>query len=92
MSWPTVTALPWLDSQFATRGRAGARAPVSGRIALNFRLVQMPPFVSDYVLLHELMHLKQQNHSRRFWRLVEAACPEFRAAERWLKTEGRSLF
>jgi predicted metal-dependent hydrolase len=64
----------------------------SGRIALNFRLVQMPPEVSDYVLLHELMHLKQQNHSRQFWRLVEAACPGFRAAERWLKTEGRALF
>lgn len=64
----------------------------SGRIALNFRLVQMPPSVSDYVLLHELMHLKLQNHSRPFWRLVESACPGFRAAERWLKTEGRSLF
>jgi predicted metal-dependent hydrolase len=64
----------------------------SGRIALNFRLMQMPPAVSDYVLLHELMHLKQQNHSRRFWRLVEAACPGFRAAAGWLRTDGRSLF
>lgn len=63
-----------------------------GRIALNFRLVQMPPFVSDYVLLHELMHLTQQNHSRRFWRLVQSVCPDFRAAERWLKIEGRALF
>lgn len=63
-----------------------------GRIALNFRLVQMPPHVSDYVLLHELMHLKEQNHSRRFWRLLETACPEFRAAERWLTTDGRALF
>ncbi len=63
-----------------------------GRIALNFRLVQMPPHVSDYVLLHELMHLKQQNHSMRFWRLVEGVCPGFRAAERWLKTDGRALF
>jgi predicted metal-dependent hydrolase len=63
-----------------------------GRIALNFRLVQMPPHVSDYVLLHELMHLKEQNHSRRFWRLVEVVSPDFRAAERWLKTEGRALF
>lgn len=62
-----------------------------GRIALNFRLVQMPPQVSDYVLLHELMHLKEQNHSRRFWRLVEAACPDFRESERWLKTQGRAL-
>lgn len=61
-------------------------------IALNFRLVQMPAHVCDYVLLHELMHIKQQNHSRRFWRLVEAVCPEFRAAERWLRTTGRALF
>jgi predicted metal-dependent hydrolase len=64
----------------------------SGAIALNFRLVQMPPDVCDYVLIHELMHLKQQNHGPRFWRLVQAACPDYRAAERWLKTEGRALF
>jgi predicted metal-dependent hydrolase len=63
----------------------------SGAIALNYRLVQMPAAVRDYVLLHELMHLKQPNHSRRFWRLVEQVCPEFRAAERWLKTVGRTL-
>jgi predicted metal-dependent hydrolase len=63
----------------------------SGRIALNYRLLQMPPSVRDYVLLHELMHLRQQNHSRRFWRLVEAVCPDFREAERWLKIHGRGL-
>jgi predicted metal-dependent hydrolase len=48
-----------------------------GTIALNFRLVQTPPGVCDYVLLHELMHLRQPNHSRRFWRLVQEACPGF---------------
>jgi predicted metal-dependent hydrolase len=63
----------------------------TGTIALNFRLVQMPRSVSDYVLIHELMHLKQQNHSIRFWRLVEAACPGFREAEAWLKRHGRRL-
>ena len=63
-----------------------------GVIALNFRLVQMPPWVCDYVLLHELMHLRQQNHSRRYWRLVAEVCPEYRAAERWLKVEGKALF
>jgi len=63
-----------------------------GAIALNFRLVQMPPAVADYVLIHELTHLKQQNHGRRFWRLVEGACPSFRDAERWLRHHGRSLF
>lgn len=73
------------------RSRWGSCSP-SGAIALNFRLVQMPDDVRDYVLIHELMHRRQQNHSRRFWRLVEAACPHFRDAERWLKTHGRSLF
>jgi predicted metal-dependent hydrolase len=63
----------------------------AGGIALNYRLVQMPPAVCDYVLVHELMHLKEQNHSRRFWRLVEAACPDFRQAERWLRRHGPGL-
>ena len=63
----------------------------TGRIALNYRLIQMPPAVSDYVVLHELMHLKEQNHSRRFWRLVESACPDFRQAEKWLRRHGPGL-
>ncbi len=64
----------------------------NGRIALNFRLIQMPPWVREYILLHELMHMRQPNHSRRFWALVESVCPAFREAERWLKTTGRALF
>jgi hypothetical protein len=63
-----------------------------GAIALNFRLVQMPAPVCEYVLLHELMHLRQQNHSIRYWQLVEQVCPWFREAEEWLRNEGRSLF
>lgn len=73
------------------RSRWGS-CSLDGRIALNYRLLQMPPAISDYVLLHELMHLREQNHSRRFWRQVEQVCPAFREAERWLKTEGRALF
>jgi predicted metal-dependent hydrolase len=64
----------------------------AGAIALNFRLLQMPPAVCDYVLIHELMHLKQQNHGPKFWALVERACPAYRDAERWLRTSGRKLF
>lgn len=62
-----------------------------GAIALNWRLVQMPADVSDYVILHELMHLRQPNHSRRFWREVAAVCDGWRAAEQWLRTHGREL-
>ena len=73
------------------RSRWGSCAR-SGNIALNFRLIQMPPDVCDYVLIHELMHIRQQNHSRRFWKLVAAVCPAFREYERWLRAQGRSLF
>lgn len=62
-----------------------------GTIALNWRLLQMPPHVSDYVILHELMHLRQPNHSRQFWREVAAVCDGWRAAEKWLRTHGREL-
>lgn len=60
-------------------------------VALNWRLVQMPPDVADYVILHELAHLEQPNHSRRFWRKVASICPEWRPAERWLRRHGREL-
>jgi len=56
-----------------------------GTISLNWRLVQAPPFVRDYIILHELAHVKEMNHSRRFWREVARLCPEFQAAEKWLK-------
>ncbi len=62
-----------------------------GSLSLNWRLVQAPLFVRDYIVLHELAHLKEMNHSRRFWREVERLCPDFAAAERWLKAHSSLL-
>lgn len=62
-----------------------------GTISLNWRLIQTPDWVQDYIVLHELMHLRVMNHSRRFWREVEKVCPNFTDAERWLKTHSRLL-
>jgi predicted metal-dependent hydrolase len=56
-----------------------------GTISLNWRLIQTPVFVRDYIILHELAHLKEMNHSKRFWREVARLCPNFARAERWLK-------
>ena len=66
------------------RWRWGSCSP-SGHICLNWRLVTMPDWVRDYVLIHELMHLKRMDHSRTFWKLVGAACPRFREARAWLR-------
>lgn len=54
-------------------------------ISLNWRLIQAPPFVRDYIIVHELMHLREMNHSPRFWRHVAQAWPQWREAEVWLK-------
>jgi len=62
-----------------------------GTISLNWRLIQTPPHVQDYIFLHELCHLREMNHSRRFWREVERVCPDFETAERWLKQHSSLL-
>jgi predicted metal-dependent hydrolase len=59
-----------------------------GAISLNWRLLQAPGFVRDYIIYHELSHLREMNHSARFWAQVETVCPDWRAAERWLKRHG----
>lgn len=61
-----------------------------GTISLNWRLIQTPAHVRDYIILHELAHLRQMNHSSRFWQEVERLCPEYQTAECWLK-ENRGL-
>ncbi|SRR5579871_3316903 len=72
------------------RSRWGA-CSARGVITLNWRLIQMPPTVADYVICHELAHLRHANHSRRFWREVERLDPNWRAAERWLRAHGREI-
>ncbi|MFP6558001.1 M48 family metallopeptidase [Paraburkholderia sp. B3] len=56
-----------------------------GRIRLNWRLIHFPLSVVDYVVAHELAHLREMNHSPRFWRTVESIFPEFREARKALK-------
>lgn len=63
----------------------------TGTISLNWRLVQTPDHVVDYIILHELMHLREMNHSARYWREVARVCPEYETAERWLKANSELL-
>ena len=69
------------------RSRWGS-CSANGTISLNWRLVQTPEFVRDYIIYHELMHLREMNHSDRFWARVQEVCPGWRDAERWIKRNG----
>ena len=72
------------------RSRWGS-CSAGGTISLNWRLVQAPEPVRDYIIYHELTHLREMNHSARFWRRVEEVCPAWRTAERWCKAHGSLL-
>jgi len=63
----------------------------TGHICLNWRLVTMPGWVRDYVIIHELMHLKRMDHSKRFWKLVASACPAYQSARRYLREHAMTL-
>lgn len=72
------------------RSRWGS-CSAKGVISLNWRLIQTPEFVRDYIIVHELMHLREMNHSNRFWKLVYEAFPQTPAAEQWLKVNSALL-
>ncbi len=63
----------------------------SGRILLCWRLTHLPLHLVDYVVAHELAHLVQLNHSKRFWALVEKLCPDYASARKELNSLGRKL-
>ena len=62
-----------------------------GVLSFNWRLVILPPHVTDYLIVHELAHLVHMSHSSRFWKLVESRDPGFRDAESWLRRNGRNI-
>lgn len=62
-----------------------------GNLNFNWRLIFAPAGVLDYVVVHELAHRKEMNHSPRFWKVVEDTMPEYRKYQKWLKENGRGL-
>ena len=62
-----------------------------GTLSFSWRLLLVPPEVLEYVVVHELLHLREPNHSEAFWRLVEAARPGWQEQARWLRDHGHEL-
>jgi predicted metal-dependent hydrolase len=63
----------------------------TGHLSFSWRLVLAPPFVLDYLAAHEVAHLRELNHSRRFWQLCEALAPQSQIARAWLRANGPAL-
>lgn len=77
------------ESQFVSRKPAGAAAAAPGNLNYNWKLVLMPERVMDYVVIHELAHQKEMNHSARFYAVVAQQMPDYKVWQSWLKEHGR---
>ena len=103
MEWLRLCAQEWFEQRAAhfapilkvkmplirlsnARTRWGTCHP-HGRVHLNWRLIHMPPSLIDYVVVHELAHLHEPNHSPRFWRRVEAVLPDHIERRKTLRTD-----
>ena len=73
------------------RRRWGSCSSLTGAVHFNWRLVMAPPAVLDYVVVHELAHIKHPNHSRDFWALVAQYAPGCKACRKWLRINGGKL-
>jgi predicted metal-dependent hydrolase len=73
------------------RSRWGS-CSVSGALTLNWRLVFAPPEILDYLIAHEVAHLREMNHSPQFWKQVATLYPDHKEARSWLKREGQGLY
>lgn len=70
--------------------RWGSCSP-RGTVRINWKLVMTPLEIIDYLIVHELAHLKHRNHSVQFWKTVEQILPDYRMHRKWLKTNGNLL-
>lgn len=64
----------------------------NGKLTFNWRIIMAPPWVIDYVVVHELAHLIEFNHSSRFWQIVERQLPNWNLARQWLAQHGTELY
>ena len=62
-----------------------------GNLNFNCLLMLTPDYVIDYIVVHELCHLREMNHSEKFWAEVEKIMPDYQRAELWLKQNGGNL-
>lgn len=81
-----ISAIKIVDNRF----RWGS-CTLNDNVNLNWRLIKAPMFVIDYVIVHELAHLIEANHTPRFWNVVRAQAPTMEKAKVWLKENGQLL-
>ena len=89
--WNRFYGLAWRTVSIKNQKSRWGSASRAGNLNFNYKLVLLPPALVDYVIVHELCHLKELNHSPRFWALVAKTIPHHRALRKELRRIGVSF-
>lgn len=89
--WSTVMGVSPARVSLREQRTKWCACTARGTVTFNWRLVMAPPEVLEYVVVHELAHLRELNHSKRFWAIVEAHYPTWREQKAWLRKHGYLL-
>lgn len=86
--YKTILGVDYSRIRIADQKTRWGSCSSTGTISYNWHLVLLPDAILDYVVVHELCHLRQMNHSKDFWNLVESILPDYRSRRKWLKEDG----
>lgn len=90
--WARQTRIPYEQVRIKDQSSRWGSCSAKGNLNLNWRLIMAPPRVADYVVVHELCHRLEMNHSPEFWRHVANWFPDYQSSRAWLKKHGQTLY
>jgi len=104
LAWYTARGRDWVEKRMAIfaplvgaepavlsvrdLGRRWGSCSAKGKVSFHWQIMLFPPLIADYVIVHELAHLRELNHGKEYWRLVEAIIPDYRERRAWLAGNG----
>ncbi len=83
--WSSATGIPFKNLYIRNQKSRWGSSSGRGNISLNYRIIMAPVAVQQYLIIHELCHQRNFNHSRSYWKDIGTFCPDYKKAERWLK-------
>jgi predicted metal-dependent hydrolase len=89
--WSELLDLHPASVRFSNAQRRWGSCSTTGKLRLNWHLIMAPPDIIDYVIVHELVHMTQLDHSKTFWQKVERILPDYKERRAWLRLNSHTL-